>query len=103
MATRKLGYGAPPIKPAMRGRKYQIGVLVSGPTKNAIVASARVSGRSLSREAEHLIERCLAFDAALVGIGRAQETAAYKAGVFAGQAEALEFVLRSAAKEKRTR
>jgi hypothetical protein len=57
--------GRPPVKPALAGHRHQIGVLVAGPTKDAIAASAKVSGRSLSREAEHLIERALAYDYAM--------------------------------------
>jgi hypothetical protein len=63
MATKKKrAYGAPAIKPARKGEKYQLGVIVSGVTKKALVEAIKVSGRSISREAEHLIERCLHYD-----------------------------------------
>jgi hypothetical protein len=54
--------GAPPIKPAKKGERYQIGVIVAGTTKKLIVEQAKISGRSISREAEHLIERAVAYD-----------------------------------------
>jgi hypothetical protein len=77
MATKKQGargHGGPPVKPARKGQKYQIGVIVAGPTKKDIVESTKVSGRSISREVEHLVERALAYDRVLeamrVGGGR---------------------------------
>jgi hypothetical protein len=69
----KRGYGSPPIKPARKGQKYQIGVIVAGPTKKAIVESTKASGRSISREAEHLIERALAYDRILAAMGTTLE------------------------------
>jgi hypothetical protein len=64
MATKKQGrgHGGPPVKPARKGQKYQIGVIVAGPTKKVLVEATKASGRSISREAEHLIERALAYD-----------------------------------------
>jgi hypothetical protein len=51
-----------PIKTAKKGRITQIGVLVSAATKTLIVQSAKASGRTISREVEHLIERALHYD-----------------------------------------
>jgi hypothetical protein len=55
----------PPTTPARIGQRFQIGVIVAGPTKKLIMEAAKVSGRSISREAEHMIERSAAFDTIL--------------------------------------
>jgi hypothetical protein len=52
----------PPTTPARKGQRYQIGVIVAGSTKKLIMEQATASGRSISREAEHLIERAVAYD-----------------------------------------
>jgi hypothetical protein len=54
-----------PMKPARKGRRYQIGVIVTGKTKSLITQAAKASGRTISREVEHLIERVLTYDATL--------------------------------------
>jgi hypothetical protein len=51
-----------PIKDVPAGRTVQLGVLVSAATKAIIAKAAEASGKSLSREAEALIERALAYD-----------------------------------------
>jgi hypothetical protein len=58
-ATKRMGR---PTKPARKGRRYQIGVIVTGETKAVIDAAAKASGRTISREVEHLIERALGFE-----------------------------------------
>jgi hypothetical protein len=45
-----------PIKEVPAGRTVQLGVLVAAGTKAVIVEAAKISGKSLSREAETLIE-----------------------------------------------
>ena len=52
-----------PMKTARKGRRYQIGVIVTGETKTTITEAAKESGRTISREVEHMIERCLQYDA----------------------------------------
>jgi hypothetical protein len=52
----------PPTTPARVGQRFQIGVIVAGPTKKLIMEQAKISGRSISREAEHLIERAVSYD-----------------------------------------
>jgi hypothetical protein len=54
-----------PMKAARKGRRYQIGVIVTGETKTLITQAAKASGRTISREVEHLIERVLTYDATL--------------------------------------
>ena len=51
-----------PMKAARKGRRYQIGVIVTGETKTLITQAAKASGRTISREVEHLIERALHYD-----------------------------------------
>jgi hypothetical protein len=53
------------IKPARAGQRYQIGVIVTGTTKNIIAKEAMKTGRTISREVEILIERALAYDKVL--------------------------------------
>ena len=62
-----------PSKPAREGRRYQIGVIVTGKTKKLIDEAARASGRTISREVEHLIERALAYDAMLKAMQTTQD------------------------------
>jgi hypothetical protein len=54
-----------PSKAARKGRRYQIGVIVTGETKAVIAQSAKDSGRTISRQVEHLVERCLHYDQVL--------------------------------------
>lgn len=51
-----------PIKEARKGRRYQIGVIVTGQTKSLIAAKAKESGRTISREVEQMIERLLQYE-----------------------------------------
>jgi len=51
-----------PMKAARKGERYQIGVIVTGATKAVITKAAKESGRTISREVEHMIERCLQYD-----------------------------------------
>jgi hypothetical protein len=62
-----------PIKDAPPGRTVQLGVLVAAGTKAIIAEAARASGRSLSREAEALIERALAYDRQFQAMGTSLE------------------------------
>ncbi|HEY2534308.1 MAG TPA: hypothetical protein VGJ20_41395 [Xanthobacteraceae bacterium] len=51
-----------PIKESQKGRRYQIGVIVTGATKAIITKAAKESGRTISREVEILIEKALQYD-----------------------------------------
>jgi hypothetical protein len=51
-----------PMKKAREGRRYQIGVIVTGATKKIITDAAKASGRTISREVEILIEKALQYD-----------------------------------------
>jgi hypothetical protein len=51
-----------PVKDVPAGRTVQLGVLVAAETKAVIAKAAKASGKSLSREAEALIERALTYD-----------------------------------------
>jgi hypothetical protein len=62
MKRTRHGPPAPPIKAVKRGEKTQIGVIVSYPIRKLIVESAKATGRSISREAEIMIERCANYD-----------------------------------------
>jgi len=48
--------GGRPIKEAKKGRRYQIGVIVTGEIKTLITKRAKDSGRTISREVEIMIE-----------------------------------------------
>lgn len=48
-----------PIKEARKGRRYQIGVMVTGARKQLIAKRAKESGRSISGEVEMIIERAI--------------------------------------------
>lgn len=54
-----------PIKEARKGRRYQIGVIVTGETKSLIAARAKESGRTISREVEIMVERLLQYEGTL--------------------------------------
>jgi hypothetical protein len=54
-----------PIKPARKGQKYQIGVIVTGEVKTTIAKLAKESGRTISREVEIMIERLLQYEKVL--------------------------------------
>jgi hypothetical protein len=50
------------VKPARKGRRYQLGLVVTGETKMLVTRAAKASGRTVSSEAEHLIVRALQYD-----------------------------------------
>ena len=54
--------GGRPLKKVPKGERTQIGVIVGGKTKSLLLKSMKESGRTISREAEHLIEKALMFD-----------------------------------------
>jgi hypothetical protein len=62
-----------PMKAARKGRRYQLGVVVVGETKAIIAKAAMESGRTISREVEHMIERCLQYDRTLAAMGKTFE------------------------------
>jgi len=72
MSTVKSRTGRP-MKAARRGRRYQIGVIVTGETKAVITKAAMETGRTISREVEHMIERCLQYDRTLAAMGKTFE------------------------------
>ncbi len=51
-----------PIKEARKGRRYQIGVIVTGEIKATIAQRAKASGRTISREVEMMIERLVQYE-----------------------------------------
>jgi hypothetical protein len=51
-----------PIKKSRKGRRYQIAAIVDGRTKSIIAQSAKLSGRTIGRECEIMIERLLQYD-----------------------------------------
>lgn len=59
-----------PMKTAREGRRYQIGVIVTGKTKATIAKAAKESGRTISREVEILIERALQYDRTLASMNK---------------------------------
>src|SRR5262245_46590953 len=59
-----------PMKAARKGRRYQIGVIVTGETKAVIARVAKESGRTISREVEILIERALQYDRTLAAMNK---------------------------------
>ena len=59
-----------PIKATTKGERVQLGVMVSTEFKDLIADAAEKSGRTMSQEAENIIERALALDAALKATGQ---------------------------------
>ena len=55
------------IKKVPKGERTQIGVIVGGKTKALLLKAMQQSGRTISREAEHLIEKALIYDDWLAG------------------------------------
>jgi hypothetical protein len=51
-----------PIKEAHKGKRYQIGVIVTGDVKAIVAKRAKASGRTISREVEMMIERLLQYE-----------------------------------------
>jgi hypothetical protein len=62
-----------PTKKVPKGERTQIGVIVSGKTKALLLKAMQESGRTISREAEHLIEKALAYDSVLASMKRTLE------------------------------
>jgi hypothetical protein len=62
-----------PWKASREGRRYQIGVIVTGATKADITEAAKKSGRTISREVEHMIERCRQYERMFKAMGRTLE------------------------------
>jgi hypothetical protein len=56
-----------PIKNVPKGERTQIGVIIGGDTKARLLKAMKKSGRTISREVEHLIEKALAYDDWLAG------------------------------------
>jgi hypothetical protein len=65
--------GGRPTKSSRKGARYQIGVIVTGATKAVIAREAKGEGRTISRQVEHMIERCLQFDRTLAAMGKTFE------------------------------
>jgi hypothetical protein len=61
------------IKKVAKGERTQIGVIVGGKTKALLLKAMQESGRTISREAEHLIEKALAYDSMLASMKRTLE------------------------------
>jgi hypothetical protein len=59
MAKQRLGR---PPKKALKGEITQIGVRVTGKTKARLLKAMNESGRTISREVEHLIEKAFIYD-----------------------------------------
>jgi hypothetical protein len=59
-----------PLKKVPKGERTQIGVIVGGKTKALLLNAMQQSGRTISREAEHLIERALAYDEVVATLKR---------------------------------
>ncbi len=63
--TKRINRGGLPVKRVRKGQKTQVGVIMSYEARKLLVAAAKDSGRSISRQAEHEIERAFAFDKVL--------------------------------------
>ena len=59
------------IKKVPKGERTQIGVIVGGNTKACLLKSMKESGRTISREVEHLIEKAHAYDDVVATVTRA--------------------------------
>ena len=59
------------IKKVPKGERTQIGVIVGGDTKARLLRSMKESGRTISREVEHLIEKAHAYDDVVATVKRA--------------------------------
>jgi hypothetical protein len=59
------------IKKVPKDERTQIGVIVGGKTKARLLKAMQESGRTISREAEHLIEKALAYDEVVATLKRA--------------------------------
>jgi hypothetical protein len=58
------------IKKVPKGERTQIGVIVGGNTKARLLKSMKESGRTISREVEHLIEKAHAYDDVVATVTR---------------------------------
>ena len=58
------------IKKVPKGERTQIGVIVGGDTKARLLKSMKESGRTISREVEHLIEKAHAYDDVVATVTR---------------------------------
>jgi len=65
--------GGRPVKSSRKGARYQIGVIVTGATKAVIARAAKNEGRTISRQVEHMVERCLQYDRIFAAMGRSAE------------------------------
>jgi hypothetical protein len=54
--------GRPPRNPPTRGKRVSLGLKVTAEVKRHLDSAFRTSGRTQSQEAEHLIEKALAYD-----------------------------------------
>jgi dissimilatory sulfite reductase (desulfoviridin) alpha/beta subunit len=62
-----------PLKKVPKGERTQIGVIVGGKTKALLLKYMQESGRTISREAEHLIEKATVYDSTLASMKRTLE------------------------------
>ena len=62
--------GGRPTKSSRKGARYQIGVIVTGATKAVIAKEAKNEGRTISRQVEHMVERCLQYDRIFAAMGK---------------------------------
>jgi hypothetical protein len=62
-----------PVKKVPRGERTQIGVIVASRTKALLLKTMQQSGRTISREAEYLIEKALTYDSMLASMKRTLE------------------------------
>ena len=58
------------IKKVPKGERTQIGVIVGGDTKARLLKAMKESGRTISREVEHLIEKAHAYDDVVATVKR---------------------------------
>ncbi|HJZ32101.1 MAG TPA: hypothetical protein VKF35_13390 [Hyphomicrobiaceae bacterium] len=65
--------GGRPVKSSRKGARYQIGVIVTGATKAVIAKAAKTEGRTISRQVEHMVERCLQYDRIFAAMGKTAE------------------------------
>src|SRR5262245_25738940 len=69
-----------PLGEAHKGKRYQIGVRVSGQVKSTLARRAKENGRSLSSEIEHMIERVAELDRWLGALHASLAELAHAAG-----------------------
>jgi hypothetical protein len=58
------------IKKVPKAERTQLGVIVGGKTKSRLLKAMKESGRTISREAEHQIEKAFAYDSMLASMKR---------------------------------